>query len=151
MCASLARPVCATSSYFLDAPPKSKCRVIMKYRSRDSVVGVVTRLCDGFDSRYGKRFFSSPALWPPVQKMSGSFSSEVKWPGRECDRSPPSLTLVKNEWVLSPLRHMPSWCVQEIISAFMGAEGPQQAKVTRNMTNSQHPVQQNALYFSPDI
>jgi hypothetical protein len=35
---------------------------------------------------------------PPIQWVPGAFSLEVKWPGREADRSPPSSAEVK-EWV----------------------------------------------------
>jgi hypothetical protein len=35
---------------------------------------------------------------PPMQWVPGALSLGVKWPGHECDHSPPSNAKVKNAW-----------------------------------------------------
>jgi hypothetical protein len=77
------------------------------YRSRDSSVGIVTRLRagrPGFDFRLGLRIFlsataSRPALGPTnllPNWYPSALSPEVKRPGREADQSPQSNADFKN-------------------------------------------------------
>jgi len=55
---------------------------------------------------------SKPALGPiqPLnQWISGSFSLEAKWPGREDDHSPPPTGEVKNAWSYTSTPHKSSY------------------------------------------
>jgi hypothetical protein len=55
----------------------------------------------GVDGRIILDSASGPALrptQPPIQCAPAAFSLEVKQPGREADRSPPSIVKVKNAW-----------------------------------------------------
>jgi hypothetical protein len=81
------------------------------YRSRDSWVGIGTRLLAGrlgFDSRQVQEIFlyvtsSIPALKPiqsPIHLVP-----DAKRPGRECDQSPPTSAEVENDGAIPPLPH----------------------------------------------
>jgi hypothetical protein len=73
----------------------------IQHWATDWTIGVL-----GFDSRRGLETFlfttvSRTALGPtqpPIQWVPGAISLEVKRPGREADRSPPSSAKVKNAW-----------------------------------------------------
>jgi hypothetical protein len=72
-----------------------------------------------FESRQGLGIFlfttaaSTPALGPthpPIQWVPVTLSREVKWPGRETDRSRPSSAEFKNAWsYTSTPPNTPSW------------------------------------------
>jgi hypothetical protein len=74
-----------------------------------------------FDSRRGLGIFlfttvSIRALeptQPPIQRVPGALSLEVKCPGREADHSPPSSAVVKNEWnyTSTPQYVFMAWCL----------------------------------------
>jgi hypothetical protein len=86
--------------------------IIIIIKSRDSSVGVATRLWGwtigvlGFDSRRGLGIFlftapSRTALvptQPPIQWVPGTLSLRVKRASREADHSLPSSAEVKNAW-----------------------------------------------------
>jgi len=91
--------------------------------SRCSSVSIATRLRAGrlgFHCCHGQGFFfatvSRLALrttQPPIQLVSGKFSPEIKWPGREAGYLPPSSAEVKNAWSCtstSPYVFM-EWCL----------------------------------------
>jgi hypothetical protein len=73
-----------------------------------------------FESRQGLGIFlftivSRPALRPtqdPVQRVPGTLSLGIKWPGREADHSPPSSAEVKNAWRYTsiPQYAFMAWC-----------------------------------------
>jgi hypothetical protein len=86
-------------------------------------VGIATRLRagrsvrSGLDSRRELGIFllvtaSRPALGLtqlPIQCIPRVvLSPEVKWPGREAERSPPSSTEVNNTWSYTSTPHTPS-------------------------------------------
>jgi hypothetical protein len=100
-----------------------------EYRSRDSSVGVATRLHvgrPGFDSLQGKEIFlystvSRSVLGPtqlPIRCVLGAISPGVKRPGREVDQSPPSSTEVKNDGAIPPLSHTSSCVVLNLLSTW---------------------------------
>jgi hypothetical protein len=86
--------------------------IIIRKRSRDSVVGIATGY--GLDYRgvgvrvpVGSRIFSSPRssdrLWGSPNLLSsglpGALSPGVKQPGREANHSPPASADVKKMWI----------------------------------------------------
>jgi hypothetical protein len=88
--------------------------------SRDSSVGIATRLRDGrprFDSRQRLGIFlfttaSRPALGstqPTIQWIGGYFPG-IRRPGRETDNSPPSKSKIILHRSSPSLPHTSSWC-----------------------------------------
>jgi hypothetical protein len=48
---------------------------------------------------------------PPIQWVKETFPQEIKRPGREADRSPPSSVDFKNDAAMPPLPNMSFWSV----------------------------------------
>jgi hypothetical protein len=92
------------------------------YKSRDSSVGIATRLRGrtigvlGFDSRQGLGIFSFTTvsrtalgpIQPPIQWVTGVLSLGIKRPEREADHSP-SNAEVKNCGSIPPFPNKSSW------------------------------------------
>jgi hypothetical protein len=104
------------SSYFLDVPLNGKCRATVKYSRRYSVVSIATKFCTGFDFRRQKRYLSSPKrpyrLCDLFRRCRRFFFQESCREGK-VTTYPHFVPMLRMSEIVSPRRHMPSWCAQK--------------------------------------